>query len=351
MAALPFHRIDAAGDSWTADRPLVTSGAYRLATWRLNDYAQLTRNPNWLGPSKLVPEIIWRPMEDALSAMRLMLAGGADTVADYPAARHAWLLQHHRELVHATPYLGSYYFVFNTRVKPFDDVRVRTALAMTIEQRWIAEKLFGTGLLPAWGFLPPGIDDAQPYQPVWQDWSRARRLAQAAQMLRSAGYGPSRPLRFEIRFNSSAEHRRVAVALAAMWRPLGVEVSLFNSEAALHFAALRQHQFQLARSGWIADLPISENFLAVHRMSNGAGNYSGYSSPAYDSALDRALSLADPKQRATAMRQAEKLIMQDMPILPIYYYATRNLVAPRISVWRDNVSNVHPSRTLRIVAP
>ena len=167
-------------------------------------------------------------------------------------------------------------------------------------------------------------------------------------LLSEAGYGPDRPLKFEIRFNSSAEHRRVSVALAAMWKPLGVEASLFNSEAALHFAALRQHDFSLSRSGWIADLPTPENFLTVHQAANGPGNYSGYDNPAYDALIAEGIATADARQRSALMRRAEQALVADMPILPLYYYVTRSLVADRITGWEDNISNVHPSRTLRI---
>jgi peptide/nickel transport system substrate-binding protein/oligopeptide transport system substrate-binding protein len=264
-------------------------------------------------------------MDDSLSALRLFLSGGADIAADYPASRHQWLEENHPAVTHSVSYLGSYYFAFNTRIPPFDDRRVRTALSMAVERAWIADKVIGVGNIPAWGLLPPGLAG-----------------------LAEAGYGPANPLLFEIRFNSSAEHRQVSVAMAAMWKPLGVEASLFNSEAALHFAALRRHEFALARSGWIADLPTAENFMLVHQPANGAGNYSGYANPDYDRILARAIAEPDVQQRQTLMRQAEAQLIADMPILPLYFYVTRSLVAERIAGWEDNISNVHPSRTLRI---
>ncbi|WP_417592560.1 peptide ABC transporter substrate-binding protein [Parasphingorhabdus sp.] len=348
MAAIPLHRIDKVGNRWTSERPMVTSGPYRLAEWKLNDHARLTRNPEWHEEAAAIATVIWKPMDDSLSAMRLFLSNGADIAADYPASRHQWLQENHPAAAHSVPYLGSYYFAFNTRVPPFDDRRIRAALSMAVEREWIAGKVIGIGNIPAWGLLPPGLAGPGSARPDWADWPREKRLRKARALLSKAGYGPKNPLRFEIRFNSSAEHRRVAVAMAAMWKPLAVEASLFNSEAALHFAALRRHEFALSRSGWIADLPTPENFLLVHQPANGDGNYSGYDNPDYDRILARAIAEPDPSRRQILMRSAEALLIEDMPILPLYFYVTRSLVAKRIAGWEDNISNVHPSRTLRI---
>ena len=348
MAAVPLHRVREAGDQWTSDRPMIASGPYQLSEWKLNDFARLERNPGWHGGEAPTATIIWKPMEDSLSALRLFLSGGADIAADYPPSRHQWLKDNHPAIAHSVPYLGSYYFAFNTRKPPFDDRRVRMALAMAVDREWIADKVIGVGNIPAWGLLPPGLIGPEPVRPQWADWPREKRLRTAGRMLAGAGYGPDNPLRFDIRFNSSAEHRRVSVAMAAMWKPLGVEASLFNSEAALHFAALRRNEFALARSGWIADLPTPENFLLVHQQANGAGNYSGYANPDYDRILAQAIAEPDPRQRQQLMRRAEARLIADMPVLPLYFYVTRSLVAERIGGWEDNISNVHPSRTLRI---
>lgn len=348
VAALPMHRIEQMGNRWTSERPMIASGPYQLTTWQLNDHARMIRNPEWHDEPAPTANIIWKPMDDGLSAMRLILAGGADVAADYPASRHQWLKENHPGLAHSVPYLGNYYFAFNTRKAPFDDGRVRIALSMAVERSWIADKVIGIGNIPAWNLLPPELTGGVNTKPDWANWPRERRLTAARELLLAAGYGPTNPLKFEIRFNSSAEHRRVSVALAAMWKPLDVDASLFNSEAALHFAALRQHDFALARSGWIADLPVAENFLTVHQPANGAGNYSGYDNPAYDAIVTQAIATADPDKRNQLMRRADEILINDMPILPLYFYVTRSLVSKRVEGWQDNISNVHPSYTLRI---
>jgi oligopeptide transport system substrate-binding protein len=344
LAALPLHR-----NQWIKDRPMVSSGAYRLSAWTLNDRLTLERNPNWPGGKAPIGRVEWKPVTDTLTALRMFEAGESDVASDFPSARLALLRSRLGGQVRVTPYRGSYYFAFNTRRAPFDDRRVRTALSMALDRDWMAHKLIATGAAPAWGVVPPGTSGSTGYAPYWANWSQEKRLSEARSLLRQAGFGPERPLRFEIRFNSDTDHRRAAIALATFWKPLGVEAQLLNSEASLHFASLRRADFALARSGWIGDVSAPENFLAVHRSNAGAVNYSGHANPAFDQALDKALAIAEPKARSRAMRDAEALLIEEMPILPINYYVSKGLVSNRVRGWRDNGANVHPSRTLSLV--
>jgi oligopeptide transport system substrate-binding protein len=342
MAALPLHQRD-----WTAARPMLASGAYRLTSWALNDKLILTKNPAWHDAPARVAKIEWRPVSDGLTALRIFKGGAADTTSDIPSSRLPQLRASMPNEMHVAPYRGTYYFAFNTRRPPFNDVRVRRALSLLVERDWIASNMLATGVAPAWGIVPPGEKDPA-FKPSLAQLPRAQRLATAGALLAAAGYGPRRPLTFEIRFNSDTDHRRVALALAAMWKPLGVDAKLLNSEASLHFASLRRGDFALARSGWIADLATPENFLSVHRSDGGAVNYSGYANPRYDAALDKALTNADPNSRIAAMRKAEAILAEDVPVLPLYYYVSKSLVSSRIGGWRDNQANIHPSRTLWI---
>lgn len=341
LAALPIHRIAALGDRWTSERPLVTSGAYRLTDWRLGDRLTLSRNPLWHDRPAPTPIVVWQPAEDKLAALRRFRGHEADTVSDIPGSRLEWVRKHLPGAARIAPYAGTYYLAFNTRKPPFDDVRVRRALSMAIDRPWIATRLMGTGETGARGLVPPILGGRDP-----DVFATPDRPAEIRRLLGAAGYGPRHPLIFDVRFNSGGDHRRIAVALAAMWRPYGVEARLLNSEAALHFAALRLGDFQLARSGWIADVPRPENFLAVHLSGAGAVNYSGFADPEYDRLVARALDTADLTSRTALLQAAEERLLRAAPILPIYHYVSRSLVAPDVRGWQDNAMNIHPSRLL-----
>jgi peptide/nickel transport system substrate-binding protein/oligopeptide transport system substrate-binding protein len=347
-AALPMHRLAALGEGWVSERPLVTSGRYRARRWDLNRAVELEASPAQRNPPP-VAHVRWSPIDDPLTGIRAFATGQIDVLSEFPAQRVDNLRARHGAALRNSPSLGTYYFAFNTRRPPFSDARVRRALAILVDRDWIANKIVGAGVTPAEGLVPPSLLPGST-PPYWSSWSKPKRLDEARRLLNAAGYGPDRPLVFDIRFNSSAEHRRVAIALAAMWQPAHVEARLFNSEASLHFAALRRGDFAIARSGWIADYAAPENFLDVHRCAAGPINYSGFCDPAYEKIMKLAHSSAAPDARALLLRKADQYLVGEAPILVLYHYASRNLVSPRVTGWRDNAGNIHPSATLGLRA-
>lgn len=324
------------------------SGPYRLVRRQLHDRIELASNPDyWDAAHVHMRKVAWLPVEDRQTALRMFRAGAADTVPDFPASQLGLLKDRMPGAVRIAPYRGVQYWSFNTRRPPFDDVRVRQALSMTVEREKITNRLLGVGNPPATSLVPPSLGGYGPaVEPIWARWPITRRQAEARRLLAAAGYGPARPLVVEARFASDPDNRRVAVALAAFWKPLGVELRAFNTEATLHYAALRSGDFQIARASWIGDVSAPENFLAVHRSGTGPVNYSGYRSAAFDHALEAAMGEPDLARRARGMRMAESILVSDAPVLPIYFYVTKNLVSDRVRGWQDNVANVHPSRTL-----
>ena len=133
-----------------------------------------------------------------------------------------------------------------------------------------------------------------------------------------------------------------------MWKRAGVEISLLNTEGRVHFSNLRQGVFEVAFVAWLADFNDAANFLAVLESTSLVSNYARYHNPTYHSLLRRAAHAASPVDRAAALKDAEGLILSDQPIVPLYFGATRNLVARRVTAWRGNAIDVHLSRYLGV---
>ena len=349
-SALPARLLETHGDGWVRQRPLVGSGPFRLKEWRLHSALKLERNPFYHDAANVaLAGVTYRPVQDDQTALRLFRAGSADVLTDFPARDLPLLRRHVPRAIHIAPYRGSYYFAFNTRHPPFDDVRVRRALAMTVDREILVNKVIGLGQPVAWGVVPPGLAGYGPaVLPGYARWPKQKRLAEAQRLLAAAGYGPKRPLVFEIRYNTDVEHRRVALALSQMWKPLGVIARLANTEAAVHFSSLKAGDFTMARSGWIADYAGAESFLSVFLSDAGPINYPGYQNPGFDARVQEALALADPAARTAALRSAEAMLVEDVPVLPLYHYVSKALVNPAVEGWIDNIANAHPSRTLRL---
>lgn len=349
-SVLPARLLERHGDGWARQRPLVGSGPFRLKDWRLHSALRLERNPFYHDAGAVaLAGVEYRPVQDDQTALRLFRAGAADVMTDFPARDLPLLRRTVPEAIRIAPYRGTYYFAFNMRRPPFDDVRVRRALAMSVDREILVNKVIGLGQPVAWSVVPPHLAGYGPaVLPGFARWPQDRRRAEARRLLTEAGYGPERPLTFDIRYNTDMEHRRVALALAQMWKPLGVVARIANSEAAVHFASLKAGDFVLARSGWIADYSGAENFLSVFLSDAGPLNYPGYDDPRYDAQVHEALALADPVARVAALRKAESLLVEDVPVLPLYHYVSKSLVRPNVKGWTDNLANMHPSRTLRL---
>jgi oligopeptide transport system substrate-binding protein len=347
---LPEHVIRTHGDSWSKPENIVVSGAFLPTSWALHSQLKLSKNSHYWNARKVsLQHAIYLPISEDQTALRKFRAHEVDVVTDFPTGRLEGLRKRHGTDVRIDPYRGTYYYVFNTRKKPFDDRRVRLALNMATDRDIITKLVLPLGMRPAYSVVPPGIAGyGDPVVPAWAQWPMARRRAEARRLLAAAGIDPAHPHSFEVRYNSDDDHRRVALALAAMWKPLGVRPVLFNSEASVHFSNLRAHTYLIGRSGWIADFSGAENFLGLYASNAGRLNYTGYANKSFDRALTAALAIADVPLRNQALRQAETVMLEDMPILPLYFYVSKTLVSKDVAGWQAAPSGVHLSKYLKV---
>ncbi len=347
---LPKHKVEALGDDWVKPGNMVSNGAYVLSEWTPNTQIKLVKNPKFYDAAKVaIDTVYYTPDEDRSTALKRFRAGELDVSYEFPGDQIDWLRENMPEAVHISPELGYYYYVFNLRKKPFDQLAVREALAMAIDREILCAKVLKTGEIPAYNMLPPGIANyGEPALVAWHGMPQAERVAKAKELLAGAGFGPDNPLKFQLKYNTSEDHKKIAVAIAAMWRQIGVQTELFNSEVKVHYNDLQEGNFEVARAAWLADYNDPHNFLFLLDSRTKKLNYAGYNNPAYDKLMDEASQLTDLEARAKVLGQAEAMVMQDLPYAPIYHYVSEYLVSPRVKGWVDNAKNLHRVRYLSI---
>jgi oligopeptide transport system substrate-binding protein len=348
--AVPKHVVEKHGDDWVKRGNIVSNGAYVLEDYVPNSQITLVRNPKFYDAANVnIDRIVFYPQEDRAAAINRFRAGEVDILTDFPSEQIDWLRDNLAQETRIAPYLGIYYYTFNTTKPPFDDVRVRRALSMAIDRETIVDKVMKTGEVAAYSFVPPGTGNyGEPSYADWKATPHQDRVAQAKALLAEAGYGPDNPLKFVLRYNTSENHKRIAVAVSAMWRAVGVQAELFNSEVKVHYNDLSNNDFEAARAGWIADYNDAQNFLYLLETRTGSHNYGRFSNAKFDALMLEAGKTTDLGKRAKLMAEAEAIMMSEQPVAPIYYYVSKNIVSQKVKGWVDNAKDAHRRRYLSL---
>jgi len=341
-AAFPVKKeaVEKAGDQWTfSPETYVSNGPYRLKEWVHNSYLLFEKNPYYYAPVSGPQFIRWVLMDDENAMLTSFRSGELDYINGIPVDETPALLASGDLKV--APYLGIYYISFNTQQAPFNDARVRKAFTLAIDRNFIIENITRTGQVPASGFVPAGVADAETgsdfrktggdYYSV-ADSGYAANAAEAKRLLAEAGYpdGKGFPVA-EYLYNTNDGHRAIGEAMQNMWQTvLGVNVTLNNQDWNVFLDTRKKGGYQIARDGWIADYNDPMNFLEIS-MSTSGNNNSQYHSPEYDAVLKKAKSIAVPAERMALMHQAEDLLVErDMAVCPIYFYTQSYMLNPRV---------------------
>ena len=348
---VPRHVVELLGNNWVKPGNMVSNGPFTLAEWTPNSQIRVVKNAKFYDAANVaLDEVIYYPGEDCAAAQQRFRAGEVDIATDFASDQIDWLRQNLAAETRIAPYLGVYYYPFNTAKPPFDDARVRVALSMVVDRAAITDKVLRTGEVPAYSFVPPGTDNYEggPSYVTWKDTPYAERVAQAKALLAEAGYGPNNPLEVTLRYNTSENHKKIAIAVSSMWKQIGVDTELYNSEVSVHYAEMQAGNFQVARAGWIADYNDPQNFLFLLQQSTGPLNYGNYNNPEFEGLMNQAARTVDLAARARLLAQAEAIVMEEQATLPIYYYVSKNLVAPNVKGWVDNTKDVHRRRWISL---
>jgi oligopeptide transport system substrate-binding protein len=351
LAVVPRQAIEKYGDRWLMARPLPVSGAYELVDWRLNDKVRLKKNPLYWDATNTQSEIIdLLPVGSPTTALNLYERGQADIVWDkelIPSELVDVLLK--RPDFHAFNYLGTYFFRFNVTRKPFDDPRVRKALALAVDKERIVKKITRAGEMTTSHLVPAGTQNYHPPEGLGYDPELARKL------LAEAGYpgGKGFP-RFEYTFNAAGGgggkiHENIAVELQQMWRDeLGIQMDLRQVETQVFWGAQSRLDYTLSKSSWIGDYNDANTFLGMFVTGDG-NNETGWGNPHYDQLIHAANEETDLKRREKLFQQAETILVHDeMPIVPLYIYVGINYFDTNKvgGIW-ENLLDDHPLRSIR----
>jgi oligopeptide transport system substrate-binding protein len=354
MTAKPLNErsVKTYGPDFVRPAHMVTNGPFMLKEFTPNDRLVLVKNPYYYDAAEVALDAeIFYSLEDRSAALRRFMAGEIQSYNDVPVDQIAFVRSHLAEAFRVTPSLGSYYYAFDTRHKPFDDRRVRQALSMVIDREFLAERIWGDTMEPSYSFVPPGIPGYEtPAHVTWNGKDLYEREDEAKRLLAEAGFGPGgQKLKVEIRFNNSENHKATAVAIADMWKVLGIETTLLATDATSHYAFLRERPlFDVARSGWFADYPDAQNFLFLAQSDNKGLNVASFSDETYDGLMRDAQSEGSPERREAILHKAEALLLDEQPYLVLLTYRSRNLVSPKLKGWEANVLDNHPGRYISI---
>ncbi|MFM5854373.1 ABC transporter substrate-binding protein [Aeromonas rivipollensis] len=347
---VPKAVIEKFGDKWTQPANMVSNGAYKLKDWVVNERVDVERNPSyWNNAKTVVEKVTYLPIQSTNAELNRYLAGELDLTYNMPIERFKQMKKEHPNEVQVSGYVGTYYYTFNTKRKPYDDVRVRTALTYAIDRNVIADKVMGKGETPGYALVPDFVDGFKPVAPAWSKLTQAERDAKAKELLAEAGYGPGNPLKFELLYNTDDNHKKVAVAVASMWKKLGVQVSLVNQEWKTYLETLKQGQFDVARRGWIADYNEASSMLDLMQTTHG-NNDGKYSNAAFDKLMSESRNQVDADARNKLYVQAEDILAKDMPIAPIYQYVTSRMVKPYVGGYPANPLDNLYSKDMYIIA-
>jgi oligopeptide transport system substrate-binding protein len=330
---------------------LVGNGAFVLDEWVVQSHIKLSKSPTYWDRDKVRLEtVFYYPIENLNTELKLYRASELDWTDSLPYQQLAWVRKNLPDELHIDPYLGVYYFGFNTSRPPFEgNPGLRQALSMAIDREIITDKVTGAGEIPAYGWVPP-LPGYEGQKPDWALMTVEDRLAEARRLYAQAGYGPDEPLEVEIRYNTSENHKRISLAVAAMWKKeLGVKTTLINQEFKVFLDTRKQkRETQVFRAAWIGDYRDPFNFLEILHSGHGQ-NDTGYVSPEYDAFMRRSMSEPEAEARRLILEEAERLLLDDQPVMPIFFYVNRRVVKPWVRGWQSNLLDFHPSQHFYIL--
>jgi oligopeptide transport system substrate-binding protein len=342
------HAIEEHGDAWIRPENIVVNGPYILDEWVVGSHVKLVKNETFHAAEDVYFDAVYHvPSEDMRAGFARFRAGELDTLVFFPPDQLQVIEQEMPDALRTSETMSLESYVFNTRRRPFDDARVRRALSMAIDRETLTDRILRTGEVPAYGYSPTAIRGyANRPQADFKEQTLEDRIERAKALLAEAGFGPAHPLRVELKYNTQDTQARIAAAIAAMWRRIGVETDMINLERRVLASERIQGNYQVARF-----LRVGATYDPVFTMLNlhstlGDYNVTQFNDSEYDRLFEQAWFSADQDVRVDYLRRAEARALDLHPLIALYYQTARRLVRPDIRGWEDNARGIYPSRWL-----
>ncbi|MFP4266871.1 MAG: peptide ABC transporter substrate-binding protein [Spirochaetaceae bacterium] len=337
FAVVPMHAIEEHGKEWTSPENFVGNGPFTLEEWSPQERISVTPNDTyWDADTVSLDRVEFLPIDDNNTAYNMFLNDEVDWATEIPLDQmdEAKL----RDDYHNAPYLGTYYYTIQNEKEPFDDARVRKALAMSFDRETLVERVTKGGQIPAYAMVPdmagyPGIE------------GNKTDVEKAQELLADAGYpdGEDFPV-FDILYNTSENHKKIAEYIQEQWAEnLNIECELVNQEWSTYLASRRAGDFEVARAGWIGDYQDPNTFLDMF-LTGAAMNGGRYSNEEYDELIKEAARMPAGDERFETLQSAEEIfITEDQGVIPVYHYTTNNMIdTTEWGGWYVNTMDYHP---------
>jgi oligopeptide transport system substrate-binding protein len=344
----PLHRdtilahgdMDRRGTHWTRPGNLVGNGPFFLTEWKHDQYIRIERNTHyWDTANVRLNQVNFYPLANSTTEEAAFRSGQLHATVTIPQAKidvyktdpeKAGLLKQH-------PQLATYFYRLNVERPPLNDPRVRRALSMAIDRKKIIEAVAKGDQIPAFNLTPPGTGGYESPAIITYDPEGARKLLAAAGFPGGEGF-PS----IELLYNTSDGHRSLAAALQQMWRTeLGINITPYNQEAKVWNDTMREGNYDIARTGWVGDYLDASTFLDLMTTENG-NNQTNWSNARYDALIEKSRTVLDKSARFELYREAESILMEESPIIPLYFYMNNNIQVPELKGWHGNLLGIYP---------
>ena len=333
---LKFGDIDDRNGEWTRPGNFVCNGPFQLKTWELNNKIVVEKNPHYYDASIVqLNEIHYYPVSNVMTEDRMFRAGQLHLTSTLPSQKCPIYIEENPNL-RIDPYMGTYFYRINTENEVLKDVKVRKALAYSIDRQLLVDKVTKCGQIPAYSFTPPGTNGYQPTTEIPFDPVLAKSL------LDEAGFSEENPFpKLEILFNTNEDHRKLALAIQQMWQiNLGIEVELVNQDWKVYLNREMIGDFQISRAGWIGDYEDPNTFLDLMRPNRG-NNKTGWENMEYDALVQKANTINNQAERYELLYKAEEILIENMPVIPLYTYVRAYQLSPDVKGFNPHILDHH----------